>query len=121
MTKNAKPNFWDGDSPHQPLADALLSLVPMVGETPDAANNPKLERFRCAVKVYYDIFNNGGGNRESEVRPTFGINLERYRNEGGSYPSLDFDRLKADLETPLATFAIEAAAEQLYRLPRARG
>lgn len=103
--------YWNNSGRYQAAASALTKLIPVSGQVPDAAGNPKLERFRKAVNVYYDIFNNGACNRGREVWPTFRVKLADYRLEGKRY-SYDWARLERDLESPMSAYVLAAALEQ---------
>jgi hypothetical protein len=51
--------FWDHNSPHQDLYNSLYTkLVPASGKAPTEHGN----LLRCMSKLYYDYYNNGGGN-----------------------------------------------------------
>jgi hypothetical protein len=54
-------------SGYDAMVDLLWARVPRCGEVPDAkGSNKKLERFRTANKLVYDLFNNGLCNRRSQ-------------------------------------------------------
>lgn len=55
--------LWNGD--RKKLADAVGDLIPTRGAAP--ADKPKLEAFRKLQNIYYDIYNNGGGNCCSDL------------------------------------------------------
>ena len=59
--------YWNNKGTHQALADKLEKLVPDMGP----CENKKVERFRKAANNYYDIFNNGGGNRGNSIGRMF--------------------------------------------------
>lgn len=60
-------SYWRGNGRLQSLADLLNELIPFEGPVCEPDKNPALERFRIASNAYYDLFNNGGGNRRSDV------------------------------------------------------
>lgn len=68
--------YWDSTGRHQKLAEELRKLIPAAGPVENARKNPKLERFRKVANAYYDLFNNGGGNRKQACRAYFGV--DRY-------------------------------------------
>ena len=61
-------SYWNGNGRYQAEADALRKLVPLEGEI---KGNPTLERFRVACNNYYDVMNNGGGNRARSIGKMF--------------------------------------------------
>jgi hypothetical protein len=58
-------NYWNNTGRFQSLANDLEKLIPSAGPVENARQNPKLERLRKIVNAYYDLLNNGGGNRSS--------------------------------------------------------
>lgn len=58
------------------VIDALHERVPFEGrcEFPNSKNQ-KLDRFRRALNVVYDLFNNGLGNRRDQWKYTMGIDV----------------------------------------------
>lgn len=70
-------NYWNNRGRYQDKADKLAVLLPSMGEVENAEQRPELERFRAAVNAYYDLFNNGGWNRPSEIEDMFFLNVER--------------------------------------------
>ena len=65
-------SFWDNNHRLSPLYEKICSLFPVMGEVDQPRKNPKLERFRKMANAYYDLFNNGGGNRGREIGAYFG-------------------------------------------------
>ena len=61
-------SYWGSNGRYQSEADALTKLVPLEGEI---KGNPTLERFRVACNNYYDVMNNGGGNRGRSIGKMF--------------------------------------------------
>lgn len=53
-----KMTYWNHNGTHQALANEIKKLVPQSGP----AGTPSAELFRHATNMYYDIYNNGGGN-----------------------------------------------------------
>jgi hypothetical protein len=58
---------WGIHSDFQKIYDTLLDKVPAMGKI-KGNNNKKLEKFRKATLVIYDIFNNGLMNRSNQLR-----------------------------------------------------
>lgn len=61
-------SYSNGNGQYQELADRLQKLVPATGSI---QGNPTLERFRIACNNYYDVTNNGGGNRGRSIGKMF--------------------------------------------------
>jgi len=61
-------SYANGSGQYQELADRLQKLVPAQGSI---KSNPTLERFRIACNNYYDVCNNGGGNRGRSIGKMF--------------------------------------------------
>ncbi len=65
--------YWNQKGKY-PLANkALHKLIPSQGEVPNHKQNPALEKLRVASNCYYDLYNNGLGNRAAEFREVFGF------------------------------------------------
>lgn len=101
MTKNS---YWSQNGNYQKESEYLSSLVPATGESFDT----RVELFRCATNVYYDIFNNGGCNLDSplidELRflqskvdtKLLDEFLEVYQDEQDNWDYIDRDNLESD-------------------------
>lgn len=107
--------YWGGNGNHQNLADELNKLVPREGAI-SGKGNRKLEKFRKASNAYYDIFNNGGGNRPALIRSIFGIAMSHYRrsnwHNGRQYYTIDFESIEQRIEPIIDWIILEAAEEQ---------
>ena len=61
--------YWNNNGKFQVEADIVTKLIPGFGEVPDGKGKNKcLERLRRASNAYYDVYNNGGGNRNADIR-----------------------------------------------------
>ena len=58
---------WGIHKSFQEMYDALWEKIPAMGEI-KGKNNKKLEKYRKASMVIYDIFNNGLMNRGNQLR-----------------------------------------------------
>lgn len=65
---NPNNAVWGVTEVTRPLVDELWELIPMSGSVAQPSKNPKLEKFRKAQNVVYDIFNNGLMNRGRQLR-----------------------------------------------------
>lgn len=64
-------SYWNSNGKYQHLVGELEKLIPVAGEVENQKQNPALERFRKYANAYYDLFNNGGGNRRQAVQSYF--------------------------------------------------
>lgn len=62
-------SYWAGRGKFQSLCNELHKRIPRFG----GVVSPKLEKFRKASNCYYDLYNNGLGNRAAEFRKVFGF------------------------------------------------
>jgi hypothetical protein len=72
LTSNDDRSYWNNKGKYQKEADTLAKLVPNSGE----ASDPKVDLFRRVQNLYYEIFNNGGGNLEGEGNDFEVVRLE---------------------------------------------
>jgi hypothetical protein len=108
--------YWGNNGPHQNLSSQLEKLIPSEGavEAP-RGRNKKLEKFRQASNAYYDIFNNGGGNRGPLIRRTFGISVGAFRYGSRSRHGVihtNWNGIHRIVEPIMDKIILEAAAEQ---------
>jgi hypothetical protein len=108
-----KTNFWNNNSHLQPFASRLESLVPIMGAVNNADRNPALEKFRVASCCYYDLFNNGLGNRAREFSRVFKVRIGDYiiRRRYG-YPQYNIDALGDAVEQKMERIVLDAYVEQ---------
>ena len=69
--------YWNNRGRYQDKASKLEALIPSIGEVENADQRPELERFRTASNAYYDVFNNGGWNMQSEIEELFFLAYEK--------------------------------------------
>jgi hypothetical protein len=81
MTDYAKNNYWSHTGRFQHMIDLLNDMVPVEGRVANPVKNKALERFRVASNCYYDLFNNGGGNRHQQIFKLFGPGTTRRIND----------------------------------------
>lgn len=112
-------NYWNSKGKYQHHYNELNKRIPVMGavEYP-RSKNKKLERLRVMANCYYDIFNNGGGNRGAQIRYYFGPEVcylitewnRRFRNRMSSEGVLK--RIHDILEPIMDEAIIQAAQEQ---------
>jgi hypothetical protein len=105
--------YWGNTGAHQGLSDQLQLMIPFEGavESPRGRNR-KLEKFRQASNAYYDIFNNGGGNRGPLIRRIFNISVGAFRTGRGRFLTTNWDGIHRVIEPIMDRIILEAAAEQ---------
>jgi len=98
-------NYWNHKGRYQKLADALHERVPVSGPVDNPRRNKALERYRKACCAYYDLFNNGGGNRAQTIRRYFpgALRLSQCGTGGQIFYAT---------EEPMDRIILEAALEQ---------
>ena len=100
---------WAVNEGFKNLQEKLDALVPFQGKVPQGrSKNKKLEKFRVAQNLIYDLFNNGLMNRRSHFTQFFGISV--YTTGGISQH--EFDNFNIKLEPILTQIMQEAAKEQ---------
>lgn len=72
MEYNYENSYWSGNGRFQDLYDRLHELIPGRGSV-KGSKNAKLERLRKMANAYYDLFNNGGMNRQHAISSYFKI------------------------------------------------
>jgi hypothetical protein len=104
----AEISYWAGNGKHQQYVDSLQLLVPTEGSVLQPYRNKALEKFRKASNCYYDLYNNGLGNRAKSFAKVFGINTSYHRM--GQYR---FDQqLYVRTEAVMDEIILAAAKEQ---------
>jgi hypothetical protein len=73
MKADYSNTYWSHKGRHEALITELNKLVPSSGGVENTDDNPALEKFRVASNCYYDLYNNGLGNRGKEFEGVFGF------------------------------------------------
>ena len=101
---------WGIHSDFQKVYDTLWDKVPATGEI-TGNNNKKLEKFRKATQVIYDIFNNGLMNRGNQLRV---LGLKKYDlSLPNDYCSPDWDYNEEVVWNAFKPILLDAIVEQL--------
>ena len=102
-------NSWAINQGFKQLQEKLDELIPMQGSVEFArSKNKKLEKFRVASNLIYDLFNNGLMNRGSHFRQFFGFGVYTRGGISQNY----FQQLEKTLEPVMTDIILEAAKEQ---------
>jgi hypothetical protein len=74
-----KNTYWSHNGTFETAGKQLQALIPEEGSVDRPRKNPKLEKFRKASNAYYDLYNNGLGNRTQDFRTVFGIASSQHK------------------------------------------
>ncbi len=106
--------YWNSAGKYQRFADELERLIPEEGGVDQPQKNRKLEKFRRASNCYYDLYNNGLGNRFGEMRSVMGIAPSNYKLIGGlsrryfhKFTPLFYEHVEAAMNEIVVAAAIE--------------
>ena len=80
------PSYWHGDGRHECYASELAKLLPASGRVKNPRKNRHLEHYRVVCNAYYDLYNNGGWNKPSQIYQYAG---KRNVNERYVYVALE--------------------------------
>jgi hypothetical protein len=86
-------SYWNSEGTYQAQYEELIKLVPREGEIKKGMCKHvfSLERFRKACNSYYDVFNNGGGNRDASTSRFFPGVLSEIRQSWKYGVSVNWD------------------------------
>ena len=115
MAKNDLPShcYWCSTGKYQAAYNAINDrLIPAQGEVTEPKKNRALEKMRKAANCYYDLFNNGLGNRASEFRQVFGFSAIQYRYRSGRFGHSWRSELYPLLEAAMDAIILAACHEQ---------
>lgn len=115
MALNTSDFYWSHKGKYQAAADKLQELIPSEGSVDRPYKNKKLEAFRKAANAYYDLYNNGGGNRAGSICKIFHVRMSDHKDytRKYSYRQSLYDLVEARMDEIVA----EAAIEQGIALP----
>lgn len=106
--------YWNNNGKYNAVADLLRNRIPDIGSVENPRKNPALEKFRKASNAYYDLYNNGMGNRNALFRSVFKLSPSHYGSIRDGYNAL----LYKLVEERMDVIVLDAAKEQgLYVLP----
>ena len=88
-------SYWSGEGKYQKQYDELQKLIPREGpvERGMCKHKISLERLRKASNCYYDVFNNGGGNRDASTAKFFPGVLNEIRYCWKFHVKVDWDHI----------------------------
>ncbi len=80
------PSYWQGNGRYEYHSSELAKLIPASGRVENPRKNRHLEHYRVVCNAYYDLYNNGGWNRPSQIYQYAG---KRSVNERYVYVALE--------------------------------
>ena len=106
--------YWNSKGKYQQFVDELNLLIPDEGPVNQPRKNRALEKFRRSSNCYYDLYNNGLGNRFGEMRTVMGIAPNNYRlstvtsrRHCNEFTPLLFEHVEARMNEIVVSAAIE--------------
>ncbi len=107
MTKT----YWTHTGKYQTTMDKLWALIPVYGDVKDKGK--QLEKYRQAMRVYYDLHNNGLTNRFAQVRTVLGVTPKHFgvRQQDRS-GGLDCPQFLSAVESRIDQIVLDTAEEQ---------
>lgn len=106
--------YWASNGKYQTAVDMLTSMLPADGEVPNKLQHPKLEKFRKAVNLYYDLYNNGLWNHTpADFRSVFsGLNPNAFKVKKGanSHRAVFFKLVEVLMDDIIEDAVLEQAA-----------
>ena len=79
-------SYWQGNGRYEYHSSELAKLIPASGRVKNPRKNRHLEHYRVVCNAYYDLYNNGGWNRPSQIYQYAG---KRSVNERYVYVALE--------------------------------
>ena len=79
-------SYWRGNGRYEYHSSELAKLIPASGRVENPRKNRHLEHYRVVCNAYYDLYNNGGWNRPSQIYQYAG---KRNVNERYVYVALE--------------------------------
>lgn len=92
--------------------DELNRLIPISGSVDNPKENPKLEKFRKAQNIVYDVFNNGLCNRARQVKGVFGVSAYDIGHNRAWDGDFNFDIAERVLSPLFEKVIVDACNEQ---------
>ena len=111
-------SYWTGEGRYQNEYNELHNLIPREGEVEKGMckHVSSLERLRKATNSYYDVFNNGGGNRDHATSKFFPGVLQSIRHNHKWGYSIDWDYVKNICDEKMDTVIREAYVNNIGKL-----
>ena len=111
-------NYWCDEGRYQKEYNELTRLIPLEGEVKKGMckHVSSLERLRKATNCYYDVFNNGGGNRDHATSKFFPGVLQSIRHSYKWGGSVDWDYVHSVCDKKMDVIIREAYIKNIGKL-----
>lgn len=111
-------SYWDSNGKYQTQYEELWKLVPRQGkiEKGMCKHVSSLERFRKACNCYYDVFNNGGGNRDASIAKFFPGVLSEIRDSWNRGVNINWDYIHRVCDEKMDEVIVEAYIKNIGAL-----
>ena len=108
-------SYWSGEGKYQKQYEELQKLIPREGaiEKGMCKHTVSLERFRKACNSYYDVFNNGGGNRDASTARFFPGALAEIRESWKYRVTPNWDYVKRICDEKMDVIIYEAYVKNI--------
>ena len=112
--ENLFKSSWATNSGFENLRDQLSDLLPDEGKVEKSrSTNKKLEHFRVAQNLIYDLFNNGLMNRRGDFKKLFGFVPIPTREPYPGYMNREkWEEVELRMEKVITPLILAAAKEQ---------
>jgi hypothetical protein len=82
--------YWGDKGRCQKEYDVVSKLIPRAGKVSDGnGKNKCLERLRKAANAYYDVYNNGCGNRNADIRYFLKVGIRKASADSLAQDTID--------------------------------
>lgn len=111
-------SYWSGEGKYQKQYEELYKLVPREGKVEKGMckHTISLERFRKACNSYYDVFNNGGGNRDASTAKFFPGVLSEIRESWNRGVDINWDYIYRVCDDKMDEVIVEAYIKNIGAL-----
>jgi len=111
-------SYWSGEGKYQKQYNELQKLIPREGvvEKGMCKHTVSLERLRRACNAYYDVFNNGGGNRDRSIARFFPGVLSEIRESWKYGYSINWDYIHRVCDETMDEVIVEAYIKNIGAL-----
>jgi hypothetical protein len=111
-------SYWSGEGKYQKQYNELQKLIPREGvvEKGTCKHTVSLERLRKACNSYYDVFNNGGGNRDRSIARFFPGVLSEIRESWNRGVNINWDYIHRMCDDKMDEVIVEAYIKNIGAL-----
>lgn len=111
-------SYWSGEGKYQKQYNELQKLIPREGvvEKGMCKHKVSLDRLRRACNAYYDVFNNGGGNRDRSIARFFPGVLSEIRESWNRGCNINWDYVHRVCDEKMDEVIVEAYIKNIGAL-----